>query len=626
MIATSSRAPASRSVIAIAILLAAPIASLVINGISWLHYGIDLPFYDDVRPFLNRTAGSLDPRVLFVPSNDTLYPVGMALDALAQRYLDGNSIAYQFVSMMVMLGGLMWLQWRLLLSALQDRLQAAAAFSLTLFMLWPESYWGLQNLAYHHGLPLLFLLAALALILTTAWSAWWGVPTVFVLGVLAGLSYISGAFATLAAGLTLCVLAIYARAIIPALRSGGPSLLAAGVVTASAQLWVILGHQQGHISVPSAPWALPTDAGFWMYIFGKIGRGLALPIGRPGLSLVIVLVVLALTLLLAVRLVRHLMRERSATPDGVARTTIVFLTLSAILAAYLPLLAAGRAFSGEPQPHTLMGLFMHGFPEHYHPFWVTIVIPWIGAAALVTWRGALPTSAGLRTYAVPVAAGLLVIGAWYAGAFEHSVYYRVITDWRMRNDVVCVRTALQTGKVTCPERYGPQLIGVLRFGRQIKASFVRQFTLPAIPLGTEDPPPLYRFSTLENKAELSGEAPTPVADGFLFAGKHDPNLGLNLPAGSLSACWELEVNMDIKPGRDEFSELWTLMPGQGDFAGPSASQAHPPKDVFTAVTLRAYSLSGFQDRLRLDAVAGDDDYTIREIEVRCRASLPGPND
>ncbi len=78
---------------AIAILLAAPIASLLINGLSWLHYGIDLPFYDDIRPFLTRSATSLDPRVLFTPSNDTLYPVGMALDALAQRYLNGNAVA-----------------------------------------------------------------------------------------------------------------------------------------------------------------------------------------------------------------------------------------------------------------------------------------------------------------------------------------------------------------------------------------------------------------------------------------------------------------------------------------------------------------------------------------------------
>src|SRR5688572_18990022 len=85
---------------AAAILVAAPLFGLALSCASWLHYGIDLPFYDDFRVYGSRTALSLDPRDLFAPSNDTLYPVGMALDVLAQRFLNGNAVAYQFFSML----------------------------------------------------------------------------------------------------------------------------------------------------------------------------------------------------------------------------------------------------------------------------------------------------------------------------------------------------------------------------------------------------------------------------------------------------------------------------------------------------------------------------------------------
>ena len=124
---------------------------------------IDLPFYDDWRAYIQGRAGLLDLGYLFTPENGTYYPVGKMLDAIAQRYLDGNSVAYQFLSMTIVLGSLLALQWRLLSFAMKDRLFAASAFSLTVFMLQPGSYWGHQNLAYHQAVPLLCLVAVLAL-------------------------------------------------------------------------------------------------------------------------------------------------------------------------------------------------------------------------------------------------------------------------------------------------------------------------------------------------------------------------------------------------------------------------------------------------------------------------------
>ena len=95
-----------------------PVLSLVLRALAWLRYGIDIPWFDDWRGYVDGNIDSLAPAYLFRPVNDTLAPVGFALDALAQRYLDGNSIAYQLISMIVVLGGLMWLQWKLLIESL----------------------------------------------------------------------------------------------------------------------------------------------------------------------------------------------------------------------------------------------------------------------------------------------------------------------------------------------------------------------------------------------------------------------------------------------------------------------------------------------------------------------------
>lgn len=611
----------------IGILLAAPIANLVINGVSWLHYGIDLPLYDDFRPFLTRHAASFDLKGLFTPSNDTLYPVGMALDALAQRTLNGNAVAYQFISMMCMLGGLLWLQWRLLSAALEDRLHAAAAFSLSLLMLWPESYWGLQSLAYHHGLPILFLLSALAIILTTRCSARWAVPAVFLLGMLAGLSYISGAFAALAAAVTLVGLSFLVGPRFPALRSGGVALLIAGVVTVCAQVWVIVFHQRGHIHDPATAWAWPTESAFWMFLLGKIGRALALPFDRPGLSLFIVLALLAFVGVLVVRLLRRLAHERSHAPDGVMRTAVVFLTLTALIAAYLPLLAAGRAYWTAPETRTWMNMFIHGFAENYHSFWVTVLVPWIAAAGIVTWRGASRPQNTPRLYMAAMGAGALVIGAVQAGAFDHSRYYRETTDRRMRTDVVCIRNILETGVHECPLIYAPQIVGALTYARQIGASFNKYFPLKPVPLGTEDPAPLFRLSRDGEKVKYVNFSPlTPAAEGLTFETSEDPNIEVTLPPGSLAGCWEVEISMAVKSTQNDFAELFVLKSGQTAFAAPAASFALTHAGMFTIVVLRAYSLQGFNETLRIDPVGSAQAITVKELEVRCRQNVPGPND
>ena len=119
--------------------------------------------------------------------------------------------------------------------------------------------------------------------------------------------------------------------------------------------------------------------------------------------------------------------------------------------------------------------------------------------------------------------------------------------------------------------------------------------------------------------------PVTTAEGLAFEAAEDPILELALPTGSLAKCWELEVSMAIKSARNDFAELFDLKTGQAEFAAPAASFAPTRNDMFTTVVLRAYSLEGFNDYLRIDPVAGAQAITVKDLEVRCRQNVPGPN-
>jgi hypothetical protein len=607
---------------AAAILVAAPLFGLALSCAAWLHYGIDLPFYDDFRVYGLRTALSLDPRDLFAPSNDTLYPVGMALDVLAQRFLNGNAVAYQFFSMLGLLGGLLCLQWRLLSSTFQDRLVVAAAFALGIFLTWPESYWGLQSMAYHHGLPILFLLGALTAIVDRSWAPRWGVPLVFLLGLLAGFSYISGAIAALAVAIVLIVARGIGLPHLPGLRAGGFSLLAAAAIAVPAQLWVILFAQQGHIHDPQLAWSLPTDAVFWMFMLGKFGRALALPYGRPVIGVIVTLVVIAITGSLAVYLARRVWRERAALPEDAARVAVIFFSLAAAVGVYLSLIAAGRAYIQASESKTLLALFIHGFPEHYHSVWATLLFPWIAAAAVLTARKwtAMPW---IRTSPVVTLAAIAFVAiAAEAGAFAHAANFRSVQNFRLSQDVPCVRRALAEGVVSC-SWYGPELFDYLRYARQIGASFVRYFPLPPIPLGTDDPPPLFRLGATPETLDVGKMSFVPTEEGLAFAAGIDPMLKISLPPGSLRSCWEVEVTIELKAEQDDFAELYALQAGQTrDFKTPPASYAPVPRGVFTTITLSAFDPKGLEDRLRIDPVGAPQAFILKNLEVRCRGNVP----
>ena len=163
----------------------------------------DLPIADDWREYLERQVEFVDLATLFKPVNDTLYPVGQILDVAAHYALGGNSVVYQFLSMVVVLG----LPVGDAVGAPAAGFPRPVAHSHRVRSLLPDA-----TKSYVLGRPECGLSSVTAarrhpggtvLALRPAKVSWWAAARGVTLGFLAGMTYVSGAFGALAAGGTI---------------------------------------------------------------------------------------------------------------------------------------------------------------------------------------------------------------------------------------------------------------------------------------------------------------------------------------------------------------------------------------------------------------------------------------
>jgi len=462
------------------LLIAVPLLSLGLNAWGWLAYGLDLPTADDWRTYHGSNPGRLTIAKLFEPANDTIYAVGRLFDFLALKLLAGNSVAYQFVSMLTVLGLLLWLQWRLLKLVLTGTAAIALSFGLTVLMLQPDTYWGLQNIAYHQAVPLVCVLAILLITLEHGARRAWDLAAIFLLGVVAGLVYISGAFAMLMQWAAFGALALLAdNGLRPALRRAALALTLPALGTTACQLWVILVAQGGQTHRPDAPWALPTSPDFWLFLLGKVGRSIMLSRSQALLSLIVTLALVALIVFLFVRYTaRYAGAKREPAPQPVARFTVIFVTLCAVIASYLALVSAGRAHLAEGDVSGL-GYFSLGFPR-FHFFWVTLIWPWVVAGLLLAEeRGELGARWALATR---WGALIVFVFAIAGGALNHASQYRKHLDNRLQSEVPCLRDRLaRGGPVLCESVYPGDMTDIYVNAWNLGVSFTRYFGLATVP-------------------------------------------------------------------------------------------------------------------------------------------------
>jgi hypothetical protein len=608
------------------LMVTVPWLSLALALLAWLRYGIDMPWYDDWRTYDGGWAGSLAPRHLFQAINYTLSPVGIALDALAQRLLDGNAVAYQFLSMLGVLGGLLLLQWRLLRAALDDARLVAVCFLCTLFMLQPGSYWGLENLAYHQALPLLFVLAALWLVLQPAAPPpHWRGPVLAALALLAGFSYISGAFGALAAGLMLALLGGLRRGTPQGarlLRDAAWFTAGAALATGAQFVFSFLVYEGSSGAVPMA---LPHQGAFWWYALGKVGRSLLLPAQWPLVAMGVTLAAIGLALGMAWWLLRRMARQGADSCEQ--RVAVVLLPLAAMALMYLGMVTAGRAGLRPADVQGPLQVFGHGFVR-FHFFWLTLLWPWLAAALWLALRGRIrwPQWSG------PLAALLLVAAVAMAGGFAHGKYQRErAVDRAMM--LQCLHQELQKdAPIRClgllpPNRSdpAPDAWPAYRYASGIGASFVRQVPMwPGTPrlAGQQG-----LFDLVGRVGLLELQQLRPAEGGSFDVLGDDPQLFLNLiPREAAAACRMLDVVMRVQVTQPGLARLYW---GDPAFVGPfneTVSQVRGLRGGSPeTVAFRIASPRGFFHSLRLDPVEGRQPLRIESLRVVCvSAREPAP--
>ncbi|MFT3778218.1 MAG: hypothetical protein QM772_08065 [Ottowia sp.] len=593
---------------------ALPPLMLAANLLAWLRWGTDLPYFDDWRAYDLGNARSLAPARLFEAVNNTISPVGMALEALAQRWLGGNPLPYQTLSMLGVLGGLLWMQWRLLGWVAGDPRLRALLFALCFFMLQAGSYWGEQNLAYHQALPLLALLGAACLLARAGWPGGGWRLAVFALGLAAGLSYVSGAIGALVMGAGWLLLGrlLPPRALAARLRAGGAAVLLAGAATSALQIYLTRGvAQDRRHQYMELTW--PHSADFWAYLAGKLGRSTGQGFASTAAEAAWV-ALLALALLAAAGFaLRGVLAPGRPGSARQRRFAAVFLPLGCVVAAYLMIVGLGRAGLRDASVDGVEAVFRFGYLR-FHFFWVTLLLPWLAAALALRLRR--------REQAAGVLAGVLALACALAGArgvFDVAPYYRSASEYR-ETEIRCLARQLGSGQpIECPgfALMGlPDLTRAYVHARDIHASFVRY--LPIVErqgFGQE----LLRWSGPEADRQGQWSHVEPAPDGWRQS-TGDAALVLPLPEAQAGQCRVLGVQLGLEAGQGGVAQVFYRLRGQADYTEPRSRRKpfQPDAQGRAWLEFSIDSPAGFAPELRVDPVDAPVRFRLAELRVTCR--------
>ncbi|MEY3220164.1 MAG: hypothetical protein RIT27_1521 [Pseudomonadota bacterium] len=592
------------------VLMAFPIIGLAISGLSWLHFGVDLPYLDDWRAYREGAVGSLDLKYLFTSANDTLYPVGKMLDSLAYRFLNGNSIAYQFISMIGILGSLLFLQWKLLSLVLKEKLLIGSAFSLSVLVIQPGTYWGLTDLAYHQAIPLVMVLLLMYLILKGTWRNWY-ISIIIILGLVAGFSYISGAFAIFVLSIVLLIFSLFIeKTERKPVLIGGLSLLIPAIITTLAQIWVIAVVQKG-THRPDAPLALPIESDFWFFTLGKVARSLMLSSNEPILSLVVTSLILALVFVLIFAALNTVIKNKKQSLETIS-PILIFISIFGIVFIYLMLVSAGRTNLRPENIKTPLEIFSFGF-HRFHFFWVTIFWSWVIAIIFLFTE---KYSRKLQHKIALIIPLIIIPLLLYSGVFDHDKYFQY--ESRIRIDgIICINQELQKGtNISCPQLYPAPLRSALLKAKETNASFARFLPISNLPF--------FRMSEdLAGKTiQLKNVAVSDHKNGIttLQSESNDPMIifSTGIPK-KMAKCKTLEIEVSMRVSQSDRAQIFFMSPNQTDYQeSASTTQMVYTNNEFRSVVFTLNSPNGFVDKLRFDPVTTPQKFEIKELEVRCR--------
>ncbi len=592
-----------------------------------LKYAVDIPYLDDWRPILNGTADQLSMDILFSSANDTMYTTGVFLDYLNIKLLAGNNILYQTISFVIVMGSLLLLQYRLLKELIPSEQTLAFSVIFLIFMLQGSTYWGQQSIAYHQALPLISVLSILLITIRKPNLNGWLVSLmVFSIGVAGGLAYISGAIALLAMLATFIFGILFIdKTKLKEYKFPFIGVFLATLVTLPIQLWVILITQKGGTHVPNSAWALPYEADFWAYLIGKFARAIGLYNTQSVLAVSVSIVAfISIIASISYLLWKLAFKHRKHTTDNDVNLYLVYVSLSAIVFAYLFMVSAGRANLREESLDTILEVFWLG-QFRFHYFWITLLFPWfaliISTTLLRNLSERVKNIVNISTVFLVV---LYFIGVGGLKDIRH--HYKSTGDIKMKG-VECIANSLLKGEnVYCPTIYPvadltTALMTSNQLGLTFTSTFNEIFSIPA--KSAEVFTPLFKLSS-SSISKLSVENMAHNVPGYPLIVKSttsDPQIVFNLPELKLSLenCNKLKFRFDVTTNQADMAQLFYLPNGGDGYFNENdsltASYAAKPDAVIEYEVLRK---SGFQPMFRLDpGVTPGQEYQISNIEILC---------
>lgn len=599
------------------LLIALPFISLFLSAWAWMRYGVDMPVYDDWRQYKANDMGRLDLAYLFTPHNDTLYTFGLLLDSLAFRLLDGNTVPYQLLSMIIVLGGILALSWKLLNHCFQNKTAVAVSFSAALLIVQPDTYWGWQNLAYHQALPLLCVLSILYLMLVSKSPLILKVIGAFALSAISGLSYISGAFASLSLSMVSILFGILSTS---AIRKDvirvGLAMLVPALATTAAQLWVILEVQHGTHRA-DAPMAFPWQLDFWMFTLGKIARSLILPITHPNISIIITFLVIFVAFAVSIKAA---IKFKTATDVVDAKKALITISLLAVIFSYLLLIAAGRTNLRPENIKDPIDVFVLGF-YRFHFFWVTLIWPWI-LGYIISWTLKWRTS-NLFSFTLSITA----ICFWFltfvlTPIISHDSFFKATMKQRSEGIACAVSELQRSGAVLCPSIELADITQAISNGRLAGASFSRLLPILPTPLGTNSPRPLYRLSEHVKDLKTNNIASLNDANGVIqIDALDDPSLEFNIESEKLRQCATVSISAAITVSENTAAQIFFTTPNEKSYSEANSTSI----GVFARgepqqISFLLNSKDGFGSSFRFDPVAMHQQFTVSDLELRCSSS------
>ena len=451
-----------------------------IQGYYLYSCNINLPFFDDWR-YLDFSGVHYMPDIfslkwLFTPANDTIYASGKLFDFFILKITSGNYFLFSMIVYFIFFSSFLILFICLIYKTLSEESHILGlSIFLFVFSLSSNSYWGKQALAYHQILPLFFL----SLIFILVFSAFKRKSLLIGLfSLLAGLSYISGAFLLLTVGLWFFIVCEFFNKKDlfdnTELKRISFLLIVLGVVSIAIQLFFVFQAREEfslntHLKIPVA---VPWTTEFWVFVFSLYGKAFGFQDYKNWYYTwcFFVFMNLPFLLLLFISLKKKLEKREISF-------LLIFGSLTIGNLVYACLVSAGRAgIAGENNYELVSKVAV----ARFHYWWITVAIPF-NFIAILKLVFNFVEEGKLRVSLVSVVFFLFLCPKSsyesYFNNWNYSKKYKLEYQ-KKKNGLDCLTKALSQGEIgagaICRSISVRRIVPIINYNRKRNFDFIKE--------------------------------------------------------------------------------------------------------------------------------------------------------